>query len=394
MISPSEIRIKSERKYLTFLSSLISGDPIFPLEISFVKVKASETLDSFDRLKKEIEDLRKYSHPQREYGYTVEFSERRDRKIGVQQFPARIYFSDKDNYSAYLGKKIEVAQFIKDCDTMVNTFPQLKPLIIYSPQFVIENKGIWDSLLKVCLYFDGNPKPDLHIRELPVEVDTKFIEKNKKVLRKLLDIILNSRICEESGHFETRFGLKYNEPLIRMRILDSELAENYFSSVDDLSMPLSQFRNLIIPFHTVIILENINNFLTLPALKGAVAIFGSGFKVSLLKGIDWLENTNLVYWGDIDTHGFQILSQVRGYYPHIQSFLMDKKTFETFSVYHVQGADTSVDNPVNLTSSEKSLYNLLFKTEGRNRLEQEKISQEYVLECIEREISCSILYRK
>ena len=386
MISPSEIRIKSKRKYLIFLSSLITGDPIFPIEISFGKVKASETLDSFDRLKKEIDELRKYSHPQREYGYTVEFSERRDRKIGVQQFPERIYFPDQDHYSAYLGKKSEVAQYIKDCDIMVNLFPQLTPLIINSPQLVLENKGIWDSLLKVCLYFDGNPQPELYIRELPVEVDTKFIEKNKKVLRKLLDIILIGRICEESGHFETRFGLKYNEPLIRMRILDMVLAENFFSSVDDLSMPLSRFRNLSIPFHTVIILENINNFLTLPALKGTVAIFGSGFKVSLLKEIDWLEDIDIIYWGDIDTHGFQILSQVRGYYPQVQSFLMDRKTFEIFSAYHVQGANTSVDNPVNLTSSEKSLYYLLYNAEGKNRLEQEKIPQEYVLERIEREI--------
>ena len=34
----------------------------------------------------------------------------------------------------------------------------------------------------------------------------------------------------------------------------------------------------------------------------------------------------LHYWGDIDTHGFAILSRMRGRLAHVRSFLMDRDT--------------------------------------------------------------------
>ncbi len=30
----------------------------------------------------------------------------------------------------------------------------------------------------------------------------------------------------------------------------------------------------------------------------------------------WLKERDLFYWGDIDTHGFAILDQLRGHFPH------------------------------------------------------------------------------
>ncbi|NOR71388.1 MAG: hypothetical protein GQ532_17115, partial [Methylomarinum sp.] len=37
------------------------------------------------------------------------------------------------------------------------------------------------------------------------------------------------------------------------------------------------------------------------------------------------------YWGDLDTHGFAILSRLRHYYPQVKSILMDEKTLEQFA---------------------------------------------------------------
>jgi len=61
-----------------------------------------------------------------------------------------------------------------------------------------------------------------------------------------------------------------------------------------------------------------------------IAIFGSGFSVHNLKNAQWLSNCELLYWGDLDVQGFEILSQFRSYFPHAQSMLMDKITFEKF----------------------------------------------------------------
>lgn len=34
----------------------------------------------------------------------------------------------------------------------------------------------------------------------------------------------------------------------------------------------------------------------------------------------------VLYWGDIDTHGFHILDQLRSHHPHVHSILMDEET--------------------------------------------------------------------
>jgi len=38
---------------------------------------------------------------------------------------------------------------------------------------------------------------------------------------------------------------------------------------------------------------------------------------------DWLARSRILYWGDIDTHGFFILNRLRGIFPHAESFLMN-----------------------------------------------------------------------
>ena len=72
--------------------------------------------------------------------------------------------------------------------------------------------------------------------------------------------------------------------------------------------------------------ENLVNFLTLPRYAGSVGFFGSGFAVHLLAEVEWLHHCKIIYWGDIDAHGFQILSDLRGHFPHVHSVMMDQQT--------------------------------------------------------------------
>lgn len=48
--------------------------------------------------------------------------------------------------------------------------------------------------------------------------------------------------------------------------------------------------------------------------------------IDRLADVPWLANQPLHYWGDIDTHGFAILSRLRGNWPGACSFLMDRQT--------------------------------------------------------------------
>ena len=119
------------------------------------------------------------------------------------------------------------------------------------------------------------------------------------------------------------------------------------------------------------------NFLALPSLPSTIAIWsGGGFMISLLKNIDWLRTRNIFYWGDFDEHGFLILNQMRSYYQHTISVMMNKETFELF-----KGEGTVAGKPVRsgllswLNKEEAEMFDFL-RTHSL-RLEQEKIRQGY-----------------
>lgn len=79
---------------------------------------------------------------------------------------------------------------------------------------------------------------------------------------------------EKDYTFEKRFSLKYREPLIRSRFLDPELKVKYGFPAADLSLPMSEFRQLSLEVHRCFITENLMTFLTLPPLDNSFALFG------------------------------------------------------------------------------------------------------------------------
>ena len=244
----------------------------------------------------------------------------------------------------------------------------------------LTNKNVnWNDVLKVCQYFIETPKPNLYLRQLPIEIHTKFIEENNALIQSLLDYLIPDHIRSVTQkRFAERYFLKYDEPLIRIRMLDIDL--NRFGNFSDISIPLSDFEKLDMPASNILITENKMNFLTLPATPSTIAVWsGGGFNVSYLKNVQWLKEKHILYWGDIDEHGFQILHQLRRYYPNTQSIMMDYKTFEHFSEFSVAGARNKSEQLSLLNGEEHKLFERL-KLIDKNRLEQEKISQGYVEE--------------
>ena len=174
--------------------------------------------------------------------------------------------------------------------------------------------------------------------------------------------------------------MKYAEPQIRFKVLDKQITQKFFSGIDDLAIPVSQFEILDLPVEKVIVMENKTTFytaLTLPKMSRTIVLFGSGFSVYNLKNVRWFEDKELLYWGDLDAQGFEILSQFRNYFPKAKSILMDKQTFEKF-FENDNGTATNVSIQLKLTDEEQQLYEVLKRNNWR--LEQEKIPLNYVIE--------------
>jgi len=375
MITAQEIRDKTNKKYISFLQSLVEQRPFEKLVIRGDKSYTKSSLPEFE---KEIQQIVSQSKEKKGFGYVLEFQLVKTKYLSLQNLPISIYFDTEKDFLKFLSKEKEVELFKTDVKKITNVFPELKEWIIKNPLRVITNQTEWDNILKVCQYFKKNPKPNLYIRELPINVHTKFIERNKNVIRELLDILLPENINSEYKEFEKRFHLKFSEPLIRFKILDKEISQKSFLGIDDIAVPVSQFETLNLPIKRVLVVENkttLYTTLTLPKMERTIAIFGSGYSVYNLKNTHWFSNAELFYWGDIDVQGFEILSQFRSYFPHTQSLLMDRTTFEEFFEQD-EGTLTNISAKLNLTEDEQQLYDILRKNNWR--LEQEKIPLRWV----------------
>lgn len=382
MISPNEIKIKAGRKYLSFLQSNIE-EKLFTILV--IRGDKSYTKSSLPDFEKEILLLISQSKEKKGFGYTLEFQKVKTKYLGTQDLPTTIYFDTEQDLLKYLGKEKEVELFKMDCNKIISTFPELKDWVIQNPSRIIQYQNEWESLLKVCAFFNHNPKPNLYIRELPINVHTKFVERNQSIIKDLLDILIPEFLNPHERTFEKRFNLKFSEPQVRFKVLDKGISNSFFAGLDDIAIPVSQFEKLNLPVEKVIVVENkttLYTTLTLPRMNKVIAIFGSGYSVYNLKNVAWFTDLELFYWGDIDVQGFQILSQFRGYFSQTKSVLMDKVTFDIFFENDL-GASTNITSQLNLTDTEQELYDIL-KTNNW-RLEQEKIPFEYVSKCFDNE---------
>jgi hypothetical protein len=376
MITPAEIVKKAERKYRDVLRGHLNNADLFPLE--FPVGRLSKNL--VER-RQQIDDLRQQSKETTGQGYTLEWQTVNRRDLGKQTTPRRVIIEALDDYLAVVRKRTEYHQFVSDIERIRRQFPALEDWMCANPQAVIDYGGHWGNLLEVCDYFVKHPRPNLYIRELPIPVHTKFIEQHSRILRDLLDTLLpDNTITPDATDFNQRYGLKAPPPTIRIRLLEEQLDWQYGLRLDDLTLPVNQLAHLLaehIRPKIIIIAENLMNFLTLPSHPASIGLFGRGFAVQLLADVRWLDQCRVIYWGDIDAHGFQILSDLRKLFPHARSVMMDQQTLEDHAAYVVEGNRVRVDRFDRLTDAEAVVAQHVL--EHNLRLEQEHISQAYAL---------------
>jgi len=370
MITPTEIRKKAENKYLTFLRSVTERQAFEPIVIVGNKKPNDDTV----QFEKELTELIAHSKEKKGYGYSIEYQKVKTRKHGEQDIPVSISFLTGQDFLKYIGKEQDTAGFRKDVERILSAFPELVEWVCRFPNKVLDNHELWGDLLKVCTYFRSNPKPQMFIRELPIQVDTKFIERNKGIIKELLDIIIAKSVNPDETRFETHFNLRYDEPVVRFRVLDKAMSQMLFSGIDDLSVPINQFQEVEIPVEVVYIVENKMNMLTFPPIQKSIVVWGHGFGVDIMKNVEWLKTKKIYYWGDLDAYGFQILSEIRTHFEQVESFMMDRQTFDLFYEGD-KGTETNVEKDLCLTSEESEMFKYL--KENNLRLEQEKIPHEY-----------------
>lgn len=389
MITVKEIKTKCQKYWnaQTIQQRVLSHETLFPLTLAKIRFTARELSEDFGSIREALQHLREHSKEQKGFGYTISYQTIQHRQLGRQTIPESIVFETLPDFLKFAGLSETYRIFCDTLQFILTTAPSdLSTWLKEHTAQVLLYQTVWPQLLAVASFLQAHPKPHCYLRELPIlGIDSKFIEQHKSILRELLDALLVPEFIQtdiqslQNHGFERRYGFKYPEPLIRFRILDSAL---FIHQLTDLSLPLSEFQNLELPCDSIIMTENKTNGLSFPLMDSAIVIFGLGYGIQSLAGIPWLKTKEIYYWGDIDTHGFAMLSQLRAYYPQVKNLFMDERTLKKFHTLAVEEPDDKrcLASLEHLTEAEQTLYKALCNNvHGKNtRIEQERLDFNYV----------------
>ena len=379
MIQPDEIRKKAANLFPKFLRAWLDGNAdFFPYVL-----RSNRSLDPIDPAAaiEQVQLLRDGSKEVRGFGYSIEWEERKSRAFGLNRFPQRIQFDTQDDYVRFVGRQAEFAGFASAVTRLRAEFPELEGWLRSHRQLLIESASETEGLLHVLRYFREHPRPGWFARELPLPVDTKFIERHQRILRDWFDLVLPPHtIRSDESHFERRYGLSYAETHVPVRLLDLALQAELKCPWSELSLPIAALGSLAARAVRAIVVENKVNLLTLPCLSRTIALGGLGCAVIDLRYVSWLATTPLTYWGDLDVEGFEILSSLRSVFPQTRSILMDTRALERWRSLAGPGTSRHRDIPPHLTAGESEAF--LFCRDNNLRLEQERIPNVEALEML------------
>lgn len=326
--------------------------------------------------------------------YRIEYATRQLQKLGEQRLPSRVWIDTREQALALIDKGFEFDRFTEIVAETSARRAMLRAWLARRPLVALGYAKDWSRLLDLCDWFERHPQPKVYLRQIDLPgIDSKFIETRTGVLSELLDEVLpreavDTLIAPTSQlRFAQRYGLKYDEPSVRLRFLDRALIEHY-RGVSDLRIPFSGFERLNPPCERVFITENKTNGLAFPPAADAVVVFGLGYGIEALKDVRWLNARHIIYWGDIDTHGYHILSRLREYWPNARSLLMGDEDLERFARLAVTEPEEAHNPqlPERLDAAETAAFLALGANRYgmRVRIEQERLPYSALEEAINR----------
>lgn len=238
----------------------------------------------------------------------------------------------------------------------------------------------FEILIHVCAYFldreagavaSGVQTAPLTPRQVPIEgVHAKWLDSNQGLVRTvtgLADLGL----------------LPPHPPRFHFTYLDREHGDRGGRRHDSYSV--GDTARLSYEPRVVLITENKDTAIGFPSVPGGIAIEGEGRGATTITSAPWVRTAPLiVYWGDLDQDGLEILNEFRATGLTVESMLMNVETYDRYRRY-----GTTLDRhnkPVkvhpardvpHLNPEERVLYELLSSGSAPvPRIEQERIPLE------------------
>jgi hypothetical protein len=372
---PADVRAVVRKKWDSgaLLGALARGDEWTPWAIPIRGPAARE-------LGERLADVQRWVREwQRPGPLRVEYRQVGGRHFGTNSVPCRAWLDTRQQAWDLLAVHDEVARFTALAELTGQACPRLTDWVARRPIRLLGLEACWAEILQTVLCIEktdpSGERP--YLRQLDVPgVDTKFIEQHRGMLTELLDTQLDpARVDRAAADFENRYGFRRKPRYVRFRC--PGLAPFPGSAAaSELTVRAEEFVAPPRGVRRVFVVENEITYLAFPLPDDAMVIWGSGYAVPVLEPLRWLPDLEVMYWGDIDTHGFVILDRLRGLFPHVRSMLMDQRTLLAHRSQWVTEPAQARDELTRLDDAEARLYrDLIFAAFGPAvRLEQERVS--------------------
>lgn len=404
----------------SLLRELLDPSGVFPRRRTLKRPTAAALLSDYAAARAWAAELFA-AHARAAGPFTLETAEVGRNTVGSNQLPAAVVFASAQDEIAFAGKAKDAARYVELAAGLAALDGAFRAWALRRPLKLLELGADALTAARVALWLRDNPEPGVYVRQLSLAgVHTKFVENHRRVIDELLDALVagtlsgdalsvdsgagdaaggNGQVAEvapepgsllgqpaartPAARFAVRHGFLHPPELVRFRSLDPGVP--LLGDARDVTVPADAFGALSLPVTRVLITENLVNFLALPGQPGTLAIYGGGYGFSSLRDARWLRDCEVLYWGDLDTHGFQILDQLRAAHPHVRSVLMDEATLQAHRDAWGTEPSPSRSALTRLTGEEAEVYEAL-RTDAYGtsvRLEQELIRWDWVLDRIQ-----------
>ena len=369
-------------------------------------------------------------------GFRLVMRQVQHRVIGQNSLPHEAWVDALDDAIRLIGKTRDARAFDALLDATARQQPALLPWLQRQPLRALALAAQWPHILALLAWLLAHPRPGIYLRQVDLAgIHSKFIEAHRSVLAELLDRVLPAEAINPSHSGAAGFSQRYgflDKPLrLRFRWLGAPPAgcrmgawacggdrgdrsdqgddrdggdggdgghdgdgDGHDSGDGDYTVSQTMFARLFSAtapaVRQVFITENEINFLAFPPVANGLVIFGAGYGFDALAAVPWLAACALHYWGDIDTHGFAILDQLRAHQPQVQSLLMDRATLLAHRAQWTTEPQPTLRDLGRLNADEQALYGDLRwqRLEAQAlRLEQERIGYGWACSAVQRAVA-------
>ncbi|GAA2051805.1 Wadjet anti-phage system protein JetD domain-containing protein [Leifsonia soli] len=381
MKRPADIVREIERRLRQTWAQTVTGEAakaVWPHRFSLSSASSTAIEADFTTVVNLTADWRDWAR-----GFDVELVNR-TRRIGAvsHSIPSHLVVPSIDEAARICGGEWprRLQQGLNRLKGLPDRFPALTEVSEFLKATDHFSDVDFELLLRAGAWFSTNSAAGLTPRQVPLEgFHAKWLNTRQHL------------VAELAG--KPDLGLMRNHaPRIHFSYLDPDHLARGGRKHDTASVG-DRFALAYLP-EVVIISENKDTAVNFPEVAGAISVEGVGKGGRTFASFEWLVDAPvLIYWGDMDADGLEILDGFRAAGVPARSILMDPDSFTRWEAYGTTvdqlGAPLEAREPrsvPNLTDDERALYlDLVHPGWSRvRRIEQERIPLSVALAALER----------